>query len=83
IVGCNIHDRMIAYIHIVDTPNFAKTDASGLATLEGLVPGKYRVKAWHFNLPSGEAIPEQSITVAASDVSSPVRFTIKADSGTN
>lgn len=83
VVGCNIHDKMIAYIHIVDTPYFAKTDASGLAKLEGLAPGKYRLKAWHFNLPSGESIPEQSINVPSSDASASLTFNIKANTGTN
>ncbi|MGZ3158323.1 MAG: methylamine utilization protein [Burkholderiaceae bacterium] len=83
VVGCNIHDRMIAYIHIVDTPYFAKTDASGQAKLEGLAPGKYRLKAWHFNLPSGETIPEQSINVPSGDASASLTFNIKANTGTN
>ncbi|MGZ3238383.1 MAG: methylamine utilization protein [Burkholderiaceae bacterium] len=83
VVGCNIHDRMIAYIHIVDTPYFAKTDASGQAKLDGLMPGKYRLKAWHFNLPTGEAIPEQSINVSSSDSSASFTFNIKANTGTN
>jgi plastocyanin len=83
VVGCNIHDRMIAYIHIVDTPYFAKTDASGQAKLDGLLPGKYRLKTWHFNQPSGEAIPEQSITVPSSDASLSLTVNIKANTGTN
>ena len=83
VVGCNIHDRMIAYIHIVDTPYFAKTDASGQAKLDGLMPGKYRLKAWLFNLPIGEAIPEQPINIAANDSSASFTFNIKAGTGTN
>jgi plastocyanin len=83
VVGCNIHDRMIAYIQIVDTPYFAKTDASGQAKLEGVMPGKYRLKAWHFNLPNGEAIPEQSINVTANDSAASFTFNIKANTGTN
>lgn len=61
VVGCNIHDQMAAYIHIVPTPYFAKTDASGNAVLDGLVPGQYRLKAWHYNLPPGAPIPEQAL----------------------
>lgn len=36
VIGCNIHDRMTAYIHVVPTPHFAKTDAAGLARIEGM-----------------------------------------------
>jgi plastocyanin len=83
VVGCNIHDRMLAYIHIVDTPYFAKTDASGQAKLDGLLPGKYRLKAWHFNLPATEAIPEQVVSVTSNDSSASITFNIKASTGTN
>jgi plastocyanin len=52
-IGCNIHDQMIAYVMVVDTPYFAKTDAQGVAHLEGLLPGDYDVKAWHYSLADG------------------------------
>lgn len=29
ILGCNVHDNMLGYILVVDTPIFAKTDSSG------------------------------------------------------
>lgn len=34
-VGCNIHDRMSAFIVVVDTPYAMKTGADGRATLRG------------------------------------------------
>jgi plastocyanin len=33
VLGCNIHDQMLGYIAVVDTPVFAKTDEAGVATL--------------------------------------------------
>ena len=46
VVGCNIHDWMIGYIVVLDTPHFAKTDAQGRVRLD--VPaGAYRLQAWH------------------------------------
>lgn len=33
-LGCNIHDQMLAYIVVVDTDTFGKTDASGALTLD-------------------------------------------------
>ena len=35
VLGCNIHDSMIAFVRVVDTPWFAKTDPSGVARIEG------------------------------------------------
>jgi plastocyanin len=46
ILGCNIHDNMLGYIFVVDTPYFAKTDATGHATLDTLPPGGYTVRVW-------------------------------------
>jgi plastocyanin len=46
VVGCNIHDWMIAYVVIVPTPWFGKTDAGGRATVTA-PPGRYRVEVWH------------------------------------
>jgi plastocyanin len=48
VLGCNIHDTMIAYVDVVDTPYFAKTDARGEAKIDGLPADSYEVNAWHF-----------------------------------
>jgi hypothetical protein len=45
-LGCNIHDDMVGYILVVDTPYFAMTDGNGEAALAGLAPGQYRVHVW-------------------------------------
>jgi len=53
-LGCNIHDSMVAYIYVVTTPYFAKTDADGRVRLEGVPTGPYEVRVWHPRL-RGEA----------------------------
>ncbi len=50
VLGCNIHDSMIAYVKVVDSPYFAKTDAAGVARIELPGAGKYAVSAWHYNM---------------------------------
>jgi plastocyanin len=47
ILGCNIHDWMVAYVYVADTPFFAMTDSTGHATLRGLSDGEYDVEVWH------------------------------------
>lgn len=44
-LGCNIHDSMVGYIYIVDTPFFAKTDDKGRAVLK-LAAGQYTYNVW-------------------------------------
>jgi len=45
-LGCNIHDWMLGYVYVVDTPWFGTTDVQGNINFE--VPdGKYTLKTWH------------------------------------
>ena len=46
-LGCNIHDWMSAYVVVLATPHFAKSGNDGLAQLDQLAAGKYRLEIWH------------------------------------
>ncbi len=46
VLGCNIHDDMLGYIIVVDTPYFSKSDVDGRAELVGLAPGDYSIHVW-------------------------------------
>ena len=46
-LGCNIHDQMIAFIKVVDTPYAAKTGPDGQAVLHDLPPGAATMRVWH------------------------------------
>jgi plastocyanin len=54
VLGCNIHDNMLAYIYVTPAPYFGKTDASGRLTLEEMPAGEYQVELWNprFNEPA-------------------------------
>jgi plastocyanin len=45
-LGCNIHDDMLGYILVVDTPDFGITDRHGSVTIDGLAPGPHTVEIW-------------------------------------
>ena len=45
-LGCNIHDGMLGYIVVTDTPHYGKTDADGRAVLQGLAAGRYEITIW-------------------------------------
>lgn len=55
VLGCNIHDWMVAYVYVSDTPFFATTASSGIAKISGLPPGAYSVRVWHPDLGQTEA----------------------------
>lgn len=46
-VGCNIHDGMVGFIKVVDTPFAAKTGGSGEVVLRNLPAGAATVRVWH------------------------------------
>lgn len=79
VVGCNIHDQMAAYIHIVDTPYFGKTGTDGKVTIENIHSGKYQVKVWHANMQASTAIPAQAITIGNADLTLPILLTFKTE----
>ena len=65
VIGCNIHDRMIAYVLALDTPYFATSGGDGAAQLTGLVPGEYELHAWH---PDQRTAPStRRVTLRAQD----------------
>ncbi|HEY0863372.1 MAG TPA: methylamine utilization protein [Lacunisphaera sp.] len=64
-LGCNIHDWMIAYLLVVPTPYFAKTDEQGRATVTAPA-GRYRVEVWH---PRVSAALTQEIALTAGEAS--------------
>ncbi|MBW8882146.1 MAG: hypothetical protein JF615_12225 [Asticcacaulis sp.] len=46
-LGCNIHDNMIAYIDVVDTPWAKTADVNGHVILHGIPAGAVAVSVWH------------------------------------
>ena len=44
---CNIHSTMNGYVFVVDSPLYAKAQASGAFSIRGVAPGRYELAAWH------------------------------------
>src|SRR3984893_13461376 len=65
VFGCNIHDWMVGYIYVSETPFFAKTEAAGTATIDDMPPGAYTVRIWHPGLEHGEEATARSVTLNA------------------
>lgn len=76
-MGCNIHDHMIAYALVVDTPWFGKTDAAGKAVLEGLPAGDYDIRAWHYRQTGASAISQRFAAKSAGTSELAFRIEIK------
>ena len=62
VLGCNIHDGMIGYMRVVDTPSFATSNADGVLTIDNAPTGKQKLQLWHPDL--GMRYIEKSIEMA-------------------
>lgn len=69
VLGCNIHDSMVAFVAVVDSPYYAKILGSGQAAIQ-VPPGRYRMRVWHPEL----RVPVESrlITVTGAPLTLPL-----------
>lgn len=65
-LGCNIHDQMAAFVHVVDTPYFGRTEADGRVQIDAPA-GEHRVRVWHPRMQAGGAPLERTIRIAPGD----------------
>jgi plastocyanin len=65
VLGCNIHDWMIGYIYVSETPFFAKTESTGTAILEDLPPGEYLLRIWHPSMERPEEATVKRVNLSA------------------
>jgi len=68
VLGCNIHDKMAAWVVVVDTPLHTRSAATGKAKIEGVAPGNYRLRVWHPGLAAAAEPTSMSLTVGTADV---------------
>lgn len=73
-LGCNIHDSMIGYIYVADTPFAAKTNAAGEAVIHGLSGGAATLSVWHPDMKARAAVDR---SLAASSGAVPVTLDLK------
>ncbi|HUQ75842.1 MAG TPA: methylamine utilization protein [Burkholderiales bacterium] len=64
-VGCNIHDWMVGYIYVSESPYFATTDEKGGAHIGSLPAGAYTVRVWHPQLAVSEDSTRRRVELGA------------------
>jgi plastocyanin len=64
-IGCNIHDWMLAYIYVGQSPLMAISDEQGFVSLTGMAPGSYTLRVWHSRLDEPQNYMEQEIVIEA------------------
>jgi plastocyanin len=76
-IGCNIHDWMIAYIYVAESPYFATTGPEGRVRLDNLPPGAYTVRVWHPRLEGTEDLTSRAVTVGAGATDAAWQLTLR------
>jgi len=77
VLGCNIHDSMVGFVGVVDSPYFGKTAGSGTVALN-LPAGRYRLRAWNPNALA--AVAAREITIGAVPLSIPLTLDLDNES---
>ena len=78
VLGCNIHDNMVAWVVVVETRHHALADAGGTARLDNVPPGSYRLRTWHPGLQPGAPATDEALVVPATGASVSVRLPLTA-----
>ncbi|HEY0966562.1 MAG TPA: carboxypeptidase regulatory-like domain-containing protein [Opitutaceae bacterium] len=76
-LGCNIHDWMIAYLLVVGTPHYAKTNAEGRAELSGVPAGRYRLEVWHPRL--AQPVTREITVATGNNAAAAFELTLRPD----
>lgn len=67
-VYCNIHPRMVAYVHVMANRFYAQPGADGSFRIENVPVGRHRLHVWHERIPT-EVIKEVAVgTLAPADL---------------
>jgi plastocyanin len=64
VLGCNIHDWMVGYVYVSESPFFAKTGKDGKAVLAELPARAYVLRVWHPQLEMSEDSTHKTIDVS-------------------
>lgn len=72
-LGCNIHDWMLGYINIVNTPYFAQTTDNGKTSID-IPAGNYELQLWHPRL--GATDRNKKIAMSVSENPSLITITL-------
>ena len=63
-LGCNIHDNMIAYVFVADSPWTGLTGSDGRVVIENVPPGNYQAQVWHYRYPPRREPPRARVAVS-------------------
>lgn len=63
-IGCNIHDSMITYVYVAESPFAALSMDDGRVSFAAIPAGAYEIRIWHPQLPQDKPGPSQPIVIS-------------------
>lgn len=75
-IGCNIHDHMIAYIFVTDSPWTIITGENGSAHFSDVPTGSYNAEIWHPRIPPATETPSSQLVVSDAETYLETRITL-------
>jgi plastocyanin len=64
-LGCNIHDWMLGYVYVADTPYFGKSAKDGKVVITDVPAGEYSVRVWHPDMKGTEEATARKVALDA------------------
>ena len=77
VLGCNIHDQMVAWVVVVETPYHAVAGKNGALKIDAPA-GSYRLRTWHAGLPPGTPPTDEALVLPAGGASVTVKLPLAA-----
>ena len=74
-LGCHIHSSMRGQVYVAATPWYAKTNAQGVAVIDGVPDGAAELRLWHSDQLQDQAVVSLTVTSAGLKSDAVLNFT--------
>lgn len=78
VLGCNIHDRMAAWVVVAETPWFAQSGSDGGARIADAPAGAYRLSVWHPGLAANTPPLTKTLQLGTAEIHEALKLPVEA-----
>lgn len=78
VLGCNIHDRMAAWVVVAETPWFAQSGSDGSARIADAPAGAYRLSVWHPGLAANTPPLTKTLQIGSAEMHEAMKLPVEA-----
>lgn len=78
VLGCNIHDRMAAWVVVAETPWHAMSGSDGIARIADAPPGTYQLSVWHAGLAANSPPLTRQVQLGSAELRESFQLSLQA-----